>query len=114
MSSTLIVTHLTRGEQIWLDWALGALDDFWKEQEIDGEPGPLDLERESYNDLRKGENFIVPIHRGFVQDLLYRLEDQAPAMADNLWKRLSAACADRLATKIRETLIKKGHSSLLL
>jgi hypothetical protein len=77
---------LTLQQADQVDWALGALVDHWTSDEID-EPETLltvkDMPRLLPDGDRKATKILIlSPHDHVNRDLLYRLEEQLPAMAD--------------------------------
>lgn len=68
---------LTVAERKWATWATEPMPEFWAEQVADGETAPATLPEVHGNDL------VIPLDEpDAIEDLLYRLEEQAPDLAE--------------------------------
>ena len=103
-----VTAELTAGELDWAQWALDPMWDYWCTEdgayERDGE-----LVDSEWLPYVRGTHLVLPLHGPIIEDLLYRLEVQAPDVAetDAISEQQVAARsrpAIRLGEKIRDAL----------
>jgi hypothetical protein len=84
---------LTIPQRRWLDWADGAMRDFW----LDADERALEGETTcDHPIILTTRGALVAARRGVLEDLKYRLTEQVPDMTDDL-SPLAAATAVRSA-----------------
>jgi len=99
---------ITPGQRDWADWAIDPMFDYWCTEDGAYERGGELVDSEWLPYVR-GTHLVLPLHGEIIADLLYRLEVQAPDVAetDAVSEQQVAARsrpAIRLGEKIRSAL----------
>jgi hypothetical protein len=88
---------MTKVQVEWADWAIDPMEDYWDEQEAEGEAVPRNLPRV------EGDVLVIPddpMQKAVIQDLLERLIDQAGDMCYSDANPGGARSSGNLAEKI--------------